>query len=70
METKKIDLAKLRGKLTRQEMKNIKGGAEEDPGNCTAGCCCGGVDSGCSSIGHGCACHNDDPGGWVCRTNR
>ncbi len=38
METKKMSLANIQGKLTRAEMKKIMAGAEGEENSCNVGC--------------------------------
>ncbi|MCU0351508.1 MAG: hypothetical protein MUF43_11900 [Flavobacterium sp.] len=48
METKKMSLDNIQGKLSRAEMKNIMAGAESEGGTCKSK-----YDTGCSVSGHG-----------------
>ena len=64
-------LQNLGTSLSKMEQKRILGGSEEDSQLCTSGSCTG--TETCSSIGHGCACHDVIGAGeviQVCRTGR
>ena len=49
MKTKKMSLAKIQGKLSRAEMKNINGGLTAPPPGCGGAACGGGGNGTCET---------------------
>jgi hypothetical protein len=68
MRKQKMSLANMQGKLTRDEMKNIKGGVEEPVGcNNLYSCPKDSEDEPCYGVAAGCTCKHLSDGGYGCR---
>ena len=70
MKTKRIDLATMQNRLTREQMKAISGGDETLGGLCPGILSCRKDDEGnaCPDINTsiGCTCRKDGPNDYVC----
>jgi hypothetical protein len=75
METQKMSLANMQGKLSRAEMKNIMAGVNTDDndgtGTCTMSCGTGSYSVSCSSANGICYSSDSTPKDWIeCDGNR